>query len=278
MLALVFDAEPRLTEVEDPVPGKEEALVRTLMAGICGTDLELLGGYKGFRGIAGHEMVGVVEHAPEPGWQGARVVPEINIACGTCPLCREGLTNHCERRRALGISGWRGAFAELTAIPLANLHRVPDGVRDEEAVWTEPLAAALAVMGEGMKRGDRVLVVGDGRLGALVALGLASRGVRAELVGKHPAKMSLLETLGVSVVRDAPRPIYPWVVEATGSASGVEAARVWVRPRGTLIVKSTCHERISTSRGSSSTSFVSSDRAVEISAPPWRLCSRAASR
>jgi len=245
MLALFFDGKPILPilkDVPEPVPGEGEALVRVLLAGICGTDLELLAGYRRFRGIPGHEMVGVVEKSPDSSWVGARVVSEINISCGACSLCRAGLPKHCERRRVLGISGRDGAFAELVAMPLENLHRVPDSVSDEEAVWTEPLAAALAVQEEGVQPGDRVLVLGDGRLGALIALGLQMYGARVELVGKHEEKLSLLDTLGVRVQNGNPRPIYPWVVEATGSPSGLEMARAWVRPRGTLILKSTCHE------------------------------------
>ncbi len=242
MLALFFDPKPSLKDVPEPVPGKGEALVRVLMAGICGTDLELLAGYRSFRGIPGHEMVGVVEESPDASWVGARVVPEINIACGTCSLCLEGLPKHCERRRVLGIMGRDGAFAEFVTVPLENLHRVPESISDEEAVWTEPLAAALAVQAEGVQPGDRVLVMGDGRLGALIALGLQMHGASVELVGKHAEKQSFLKTLGVKIKTGAPRPIYPWVVEATGSPSGLEMARAWVRPRGTLLLKSTCHE------------------------------------
>jgi threonine dehydrogenase-like Zn-dependent dehydrogenase len=243
MLALSFDPEPKLVEVPDPVLGEGDALVRVLMAGICGTDLELLAGYKDFRGIPGHEMVGVVEEAPLPGWVGARVVPEINLACGECNMCRAGHRKHCERRMVLGLIGRSGAFAQKVSLPLDILHRVPDSVADEEAVWAEPLAAALGVWELGIQAGEPVLVLGDGRLGALLALGLLWRGADVELAGLDAEKLGRLEDLGVRVNRDIPRPVYPWVVDATGSAGGVEAALAWTRPTGTLVVKSTCHER-----------------------------------
>jgi len=236
------DGSLRLESRSVPALREGEALVRVLLAGICGTDLELLAGYKGFRGIPGHEFVGVVEKAPGPEWVGARVVAEINVACGRCGLCREGLRRHCERREVMGIAGRDGAFAQKLTVPMENLHRVPDSVSDEEAVFVEPLAAALGVMDVGIQAGDRALVVGDGRLGALIALGLRSRSVEVELVGRHREKLDLLRSLGVVVVSGDPRPVYPWVVEATGSPQGIEAARAWVRPRSTLVLKSTCHE------------------------------------
>jgi threonine dehydrogenase-like Zn-dependent dehydrogenase len=152
------------------------------------------------------------------------------------------LTRHCERREVLGIAGRDGAFAERLSVPLENLHRVPEAISDQEAVFVEPLAAALGVLEAGMRPGDAVLVVGDGRLGALIALGLGSRGVRVELTGRHPEKLSLLRSLGVPIVSGAPAPAYPWVVEATGSPGGVEAARAWVKPRGTMVLKSTGHQ------------------------------------
>lgn len=238
-MAVVFDGKAELREVPDPTPDAGEALVRILMAGICGTDHELLAGYKGFRGIPGHEMVGVVEAAPDPDWVGARVVSEINVACGQCSLCREGHRKHCVHRQILGL-GRPGAFAERLAVPLANLHRVPEALPDEVAVWTEPLAAALAVADAGIGEGGPVLVLGDGRLGALVALGLAYRGLRVELIGKEEGKLRLLENLGVRVTRGEPRPIYRYVVEATGSVSGLDDALAWTRPTGTVILKSTC--------------------------------------
>jgi len=214
MLAFVLDDSPGLKEVPTPEPMPDEALVRVLLAGICGTDLELLAGYRGFRGIPGHEMVGVVERASDPSWIGKRVVSEINLVCHECSMCSEGLERHCQNRRVMGIDSRDGCFAELVATPIENLHAVPESVTDEEAVWTEPLAAALGVWDLGLEPGDRVLVLGDGRLGSLIALGLQWRGAAVEIAGRHEEKLSLLESLGLSVMTGEPRAIYPWVVEA----------------------------------------------------------------
>ncbi len=250
MLAFVVDDSPGLKEIPTPVPEPGDALVRVRMAGICGTDHALLGGYRGFRGVPGHEMVGVVEKASDSSWVGRRVVSDINIGCGACSLCGQGLLRHCENRKVLGIEGRDGAFAEYLTTPIGNLHRVPDSVSDEEAVWVEPLAAALAVGEAGISPGERVLVVGDGRLGTLIALGLQMRGAKVEVAGKHEHKLSLLRSVGLSVVAGAARAIYPWVVEATGSPEGIEKARAWTRPKGTIILKSTSEEmsRVDASR------------------------------
>jgi threonine dehydrogenase-like Zn-dependent dehydrogenase len=129
-------------------------------------------------------------------------------------------------------------------IPLENLHRVPESVADEQAVWTEPLAAALAVQEAGMRPGDRVLVLGDGKLGALIALGLGLRGIRIDLVGRNEAKLRLLDALGVSIKTEDPRPVYPFVIEATGHPQGLEEALAWTQPRATLVLKSTCHQPV----------------------------------
>ncbi len=250
MLAFVVDDSPGLKEIPTPIPGPGETLVRVRMAGICGTDHALLGGYRDFRGVPGHEMVGVVEKASDCSWVGSRVVSEINIGCGKCSLCGQGLRRHCENRKVLGIEGRDGAFAEYLMTPIANLHRIPDSLSDEEAVWVEPLAAALAVREAGIPPGDRVLVVGDGRLGTLIALGLQTRGVKVEVAGKHEHKLSLLRSVGLSVVEGEARAIYPWVVEATGSPEGIEKARAWARPKGTIILKSTSEQvsRVDASR------------------------------
>lgn len=250
MLAVVLDGKLEVRDVPEPIRTEGEALVRVLMAGICGTDHELLAGYKAFRGVPGHEMVGIVEEAREESWLGARVVSEINIACGSCSLCREGHRRHCENRQVLGLVDRPGAFAEHITVPPENLHRVPDSVSDEEAVWTEPLAAALAVAELGIRSGDPVLVVGDGRLGTLIALGLRYRGAQVEVVGKEERKLRMLQSLGIPVKSEPARPVYPWVIEATGSAAGLGDSLAWTRPKGTLVLKSTCHEpaSIDTSR------------------------------
>jgi threonine dehydrogenase-like Zn-dependent dehydrogenase len=245
MKAVVFEGRVEVREVSVPVPEAGEALVRVRMAGICGTDLELLRGYKDFRGIPGHELVGVVENASDAGWVGKRVVPEINVACGECPLCREGHRKHCKKRQVLGLMGRPGAFAEYLTVPIENLHEVPESLVDEQAVLTEPLAAALEVWEAGIEPEDPVLVLGAGRLGALIALALEHRGAKVEVVEKSPDKLEALEAMGVQVRTGPPQPVFPWVVEATGSTAGFESALAWTRPTGTVVLKSTTHEPVS---------------------------------
>jgi threonine dehydrogenase-like Zn-dependent dehydrogenase len=228
-------------DVEVPSPGAGEALVRVRCAGICNTDVELQRGYGAFVGVPGHEFVGVVERGPAR-LLGRRVVGEINAACGSCSTCRRGLRRHCERRTVLGIAGRQGAFAEFLTLPVENLHRVPERLPDEAAVFTEPLAAALEV-GEQVRvrRGDRVLVVGDGKLGQLVARSLALTGCDLRVAGHHREKLALLAAAGIrAVTAAASEPgSFDVAVECTGNAGGFAVARRALRPRGTLVLKST---------------------------------------
>jgi len=223
----------------DPPPG--EALVRVLKAGICNTDVELTRGYHPFTGIPGHEFVGVVEGGSAL-LGGRRVVGEINAVCGTCRACAAGRRTHCERRTVLGIVGRHGAFAEYLTLPVANLHLVPDSVSTEVAVFTEPLAAALEIQQQiAIGPGDRVLVVGDGKLGQLVAQTLALTGCGLRVVGRHDAKLGLLAARGIATTRDgdADRGAFDVAVECTGNPDGFSIAQRALRPRGTLVLKST---------------------------------------
>lgn len=224
-----------------PRPPEGEALVRVLLAGICNTDLELIRGYRPFTGILGHEFVGVVEEGP-PDSLGQRVVGEINAACRRCPTCRRGLPRHCENRTVLGIAGRDGAFAEHLTLPAENLHRVPDGVPDHRAVFTEPLAAALEILEQVQVRPEhRVLVVGDGKLGQLVARALALTDCHLLVLGRHRSKLVLLEELGVATALDRAEfeGGFDIAVECTGNPEGFATARRALRPRGTLVLKST---------------------------------------
>ncbi|MBM3302080.1 MAG: alcohol dehydrogenase catalytic domain-containing protein, partial [Deltaproteobacteria bacterium] len=197
MKALVFDGQLRVEEVPVPAPGRGEALIRVTTAGICNTDLEIMKGYMGFRGIPGHEFVGIVEDSPDPHQMGARVVGEINAGCGECSWCRQGLARHCPNRTVLGILGRNGAFAEYLTLPLSNLTTVPDGLQDEMAVFVEPVAAALEILEQvKINPAHSVLVIGDGKLGLLCCFVLRLTGCRCLLVGKHPEKMALFGRLG----------------------------------------------------------------------------------
>jgi threonine dehydrogenase-like Zn-dependent dehydrogenase len=225
-------------DVPDPAPGPGEALVRVRLAGICRTDLEIVRGYMGFRGIPGHEWVGEVVAAEDPALRGARVVGEINLACGRCPTCAAGLGRHCPGRRVLGILGADGAFADLLVVPTANLLRVPDEVTDAAAVFTEPLAAAFEILEQLPVRPDmRATVLGDGKLGLLVAQVLAGTGAEVVLAGRHPHKLARARGLGIRT--GPPAPGADLVVDATGAAEGLAAALRLVRPRGTVVLKTT---------------------------------------
>ncbi|MBO1350379.1 MAG: alcohol dehydrogenase catalytic domain-containing protein [Hormoscilla sp. GUM202] len=225
--------------VPEPPPG--EALVRVLRAGICNTDLELIRGYYPYSGILGHEFVGVVEEGPSH-LINQRVVGEINAACGHCRFCRTGQPTHCENRTVLGIVNRNGAFAEYLTLPTANLHPVPDRVSTDVATFTEPVAAALEIQQQvKITEGDRLLVVGDGKLGQLVAQTLALTGCELLVIGRHSEKLANLEARGIKTgFADAVQAGYFDIsVECTGNPEGWAIARRALRPRGILVLKST---------------------------------------
>jgi alcohol dehydrogenase len=248
MLALYFDGQPAIKDVPRPEPGAGEVLVRVSLAGICGTDLQILKGYHNFRGIMGHEFVGEVAGPEDSSWLGQRVVGEINIGCGECDLCRKGLARHCRQRRILGIKDYDGAFAQYLTIPAANLHLMPPEVPDEVAVFTEPLAAAHRVVETALISSEsRILIIGDGSMGLQAAWTLALNGAQVTLAGHHQDHLALARPYGVetSLAKDLPAGDYQMVVEASGSPSGLELALSRVRPLGTVILKSTYIERYS---------------------------------
>ena len=244
MLALWLEAQ-QLSLRKDlplPAPAQDEALVKVRLSGICGTDLELVRGYYPFTGIPGHEFVGEVVRAPDREWVGQRVVGEINAVCGQCEQCRNGRPTHCEKRTVLGINARHGVHAEYFSLPLVNLHRVPDSLPDEAAVFTEPMAAALEIQEQVQIRStDRVLLIGAGRLGQLVAQTLALTGADLHVVARHPHQKELLSRRKIQLTSEDEIQAGKWdvVVEATGSGSGFELARRALRPRGTLVLKST---------------------------------------
>lgn len=217
------------------------ALVKVHLAGICSTDLQILRGYLGFTGVPGHEFVGSVVEGP-PAWLDQRVVGEINFGCAKCDNCRRDLARHCPDRRVMGIVNADGAFAEYVAVPVANLHRVADTMSDEDAVFTEPLAAAFEILTQiQINPGDEILVLGDGKLGNLCAQVLRLTGAKVTALGKHPDKLAAIKKAGVRAIQlqDWQPRRFDIVVEASGSPSGLELALGAVRPRGTLLLKST---------------------------------------
>jgi len=270
MKALYFEGKLALREVEKPRPATGEALIQVLLAGICGTDRQILKGYSAFRGIPGHEFVGRVVQCDDTPWVGRRVVGEINLACGSCAWCQRGLGRHCPHRAVMGIANHPGTFAEFLTLPVANLHEVPDAVPDEAAAFTEPVAAAAEILEQiQIPAGMRVAVLGDGRLGLLIAQVLRHAQAEVTVIGRHAAKLEVARSWGFqtidlmprsrratagdfgapvgegkmnSTVRSRPPERFALVVEATGSPQGVEEALRLVEPRGTVVMKSTFFE------------------------------------
>lgn len=224
-----------------------EALVRVLRSGICNTDLEIINGYAGFNGTIGHEFVGVVEESIDaPERVGKRVVGEINAGCGHCQLCLSGDPRHCPTRTVLGIKGRDGVHAEYLTLPSRNLVEVPDNVPDSAAVFVEPLAAAVGIVERvPIAHENRVAVIGDGKLGILCAFSAALFTNRVTLIGKHASKLELAGNIGIDtlLLGDARLPVseFDIVIEASGSESGFASALDLVRPRGTIVLKSTFH-------------------------------------
>jgi alcohol dehydrogenase len=249
MKAVVFDDELRIEDRPKPFASGRECLIRLLKAGICNTDLEITKGYFGFTGVLGHEFVGIVEAAPTASLVGQRVVGEINAACQACEYCRRGLQRHCPERTVLGILRRDGAFRELLTLPEENLHAVPEAISDEDAVFTEPIAAACEILDQvSIGPEQHVAVLGDGKLGLLIAMVLSSTGCQLTLIGKHAAKMDVVKDYPVrSVVMEVALGLarsFDAVVEATGSPQGWELALRLVKPRGTVVLKSTFHGQI----------------------------------
>lgn len=239
--AVVFDGAVRLIRRARPVLAADEALIRLRMAGVCNTDLELIAGYQGFSGVLGHEFVGDVIAGPAE-WIGQRVVGQINIGCGRCDYCQRGVPEHCRDRRVLGIANYDGAFADSFRLVTRNLLAVPQGMPDEVAVFTEPLAAAGHILDQVLIRPtDRVVVIGAGKLGLLVAQVLRLTGADLTVIVRHERQAALLAGWGIRAAwyPEVAATQADIVVDCTGTAPGFAAAVALVRPRGTLVLKST---------------------------------------
>jgi threonine dehydrogenase-like Zn-dependent dehydrogenase len=243
MRALYWDERELTLQSAYGVPRSDprHALIKVHLAGVCSTDLQIFNGYMGFKGVPGHEFVGSVVEGPSE-FVGKRVVGEINFGCGQCDACRRDLSRHCPNRSVMGIVNADGAFTDYVSVPVENLHLVSDNISDEEAVFTEPLAAAFEILTQiQLDPGDDVLVLGDGKLGNLCAQVLRLTGAKITALGKHADKLALIKKAGVRTIllSDWQAKLFDVVVEATGSASGFELALSAVRPRGTLVLKST---------------------------------------
>ena len=246
MKAVVFDNGLKLeTNYPKPTPEKGEALIKVNTIGICNTDYEITKGYMGYKGILGHEFTGVVEEINDDDKTllNKRVVGEINCGCGKCDWCKQGLERHCFNRSTLGIWKREGCFAQYVCLPVKNLLEIPANVANEEAVFVEPLAAALEILEQvHIPPYKKVIVLGDGKLGLIIALALNAAGLDITLVGKHEEKLDIAKAQGVKtkLLNDLKiEKAYDFVVEATGSISGFETSLALTKPRGTLILKST---------------------------------------
>jgi threonine dehydrogenase-like Zn-dependent dehydrogenase len=244
MKALQFvNNKLKISEVPKPI-SENEALIRVTKSGICNTDLEIIRGYAGFSGTIGHEFVGIVEESNDKNWIGKRVVGEINAGCGICAVCKGEDSRHCPTRTVLGIHARDGAHAEFVALPNINLLEVPENVSDEQAVFTEPLAAAYGILEQvSVSPETRVAVIGDGKLGILCAQAMALASKNTFLIGKHQDKMRVAEAKGIEgiLLADVPKlnRDFDVVIEASGSESGFATALDLLKPRGKLVLKST---------------------------------------
>ena len=244
MKALIFNNNLNYIENHPlPTPLSNEALIKISLAGICNTDIEITKGYMGFKGILGHEFVGIVEEANESSYIGKRVVGEINCPCYTCEYCQNGLSLHCPYRSVLGIYKKDGAFAEYLTLPLKNLHILPSEISDEEAVFIEPLAAGFQILEQiSVKPTHRIALLGDGKLGLLIAQVIRLSGCNLVVFGKHQTKLSILESIGIQtkgIDQLSQKPFYDIVIDATGSEKGLMQAMKIVKPRGIIILKTT---------------------------------------
>lgn len=238
------NSELKVEDIQSPPLAEGEALIKVLKTGICSTDLELIKGYMDFEGVLGHEFVGRIVEASEKGWVGKRVVGEINISCRTCKVCQRDDPKHCPSRQVLGIHKKDGVFAEYVTLPLVNLHVLPSEISDMEAVFVEPLAAALETLKQiHISRENEVLVLGDGKLGLLIAQVMQTQTPHVFCVGHHPRKLTLLQKKGIQTFLEGQKwdQMFDVIVEATGNPKGLSEALCWIKPRGRIVVKSTFH-------------------------------------
>lgn len=241
MKALYFDGEKAVyrEDYDKPIPTPGHSLIRVLMAAICNTDREVMRGYRpDFRGVLGHEFVGVVEDSDDPALIGKRVVGELNEGCGTCIYCKSGREKHCLTRKVIGMEGLDGTFAEYFVLANHLIHEVPEDLPTEKAIYTEPLAAALEIPSQvHLSPEKNVAIIGDGRLALMIAQVVSLHGVDLTIIGRHEEKLRLFEHLGNTKYHEGDT--FEVVIDATGSPSGIELAKNIVRKRGTIVLKST---------------------------------------
>lgn len=241
MKALFFDGEKPIYREDYPKPKATpgHSLIRVLMGAICNTDREVMRGYRpDFKGVLGHEFVGIVEESDDEALIGKRVVGELNEGCGDCIYCNSGREKHCLTRKVIGMEGLDGCFAEYLVLANHLIHVIPDTLPTEKAIYAEPLAAALEIPSRVHLSPDtNVAIIGDGRLAFMIAQVVSLYGVDLTVIGKHPEKLQLFEKLGKT--RHEEGTTYEVVIDATGAPSGMELAKKIVRKQGTIVLKST---------------------------------------
>lgn len=243
MSALVYDGSLQLKTISVPRPKNGEALIKVNCAGVCNTDMEIIKGYvPGFNGVMGHEFFGRVVECEDAGMEGKRVTAEINCACGECDFCKKGLGRHCPKRTVLGIINSDGAFAEYVVVPKQNIFVIPDEIADDDAIFIEPLAAALEIVEQVQIVPEaEILILGDGKLGLLISFVMKCLEHNVTMVGKHREKLTFAKSLGIKVVMldEFTNHNYDIVIEATGNGGALEMAINNTKPRGVVVLKST---------------------------------------
>lgn len=246
MKGLYFDKKLQLKiDIDKPKPNKGESLIKISLSSICNTDIEILKGYKNFTGVLGHEFVGIVEESENKDLIGKRVVGDINIGCSKCKFCKKGLKNHCMNRKILGMKDKNGSFQEYITLPNENIYIVPENVTDLEAVFTEPIAAALEILEmEHIKPRDKVVIIGDGKLTQLITQVISLTGCKLYIIGKYKDKLEFLKNKGTTILLDEIEDLNLWnkfdiAIDCTGNAEGLQMAQDLVKSRGTIILKST---------------------------------------
>lgn len=249
MHSVIFDGQVRVVDTPKPTASESECLIRLLKAGICNTDIEITRGYMDFRGVLGHEFVGIVKESALSSWIGRRVVGEINAGCGECEYCRKKMRRHCPHRSVLGILNRDGVFREYFTLPEENLHWVSDSISTDDAIFVEPLAAACEILDQiRILPTASVAVIGDGKLGLLIAMVLVLQPIHLTLIGKHPNKMELVKGPNIEAVESARVGAlsrnFEVVIDASGSPQGWDLAQKIIKPRGTIVLKSTFHGQV----------------------------------
>lgn len=247
MRGLYFDEQLTLkNDLPKPIAKEGESLIKVVLAAVCNTDKEIMSGYKNYKGVLGHEFVGIVEESANKDLVGKRVVGEINIGCGECKYCMSGFENHCTSRKVLGILDKNGAFAEYITLPDKNIHVVPNNVSDLEAVFVEPLAAALEITEKcHVKPTHRVAIVGDGKLAQMITQVISLTSCDLHVIGKHKEKLEILKnkakTLLLSEVNN--ENYFDIVIDCTGNEQGLILAQKIVKAMGTIVLKSTYNSK-----------------------------------